>query len=235
MKRAAILALACAFPVVASGVRADAPLRHLVYSFTYESSEHGAVTNDPGTSGAHSYTGKLDDSGTISVDVLREAADRGLVVVVSEAGQYTRRAPAATCAVYGNTSVVCDPNKHLNSEEYTLLRFLGANFFDPNVLDAKQHWSISQRKGASALTADYVVLRNDDGVMTISETRHVDDTSQGSTTFNTEAKVDYNVKRLLPISIDDYTTEDRHGGVLGVSSTTYQTTLKLVSDSMAPR
>jgi hypothetical protein len=228
-------AFVIAFVGVAEAARADTapPLRHLVYSFTYESRRHGAVPNDPGTSGASSYNAKLDDMGTMTVDVLREAPDRGLVVVVSEQGEYTRRSAPATCAVYGNTTVVCDPSKPMNAEELTLLRFLGANFFDPNLVDPKQHWSIAERRGASAMTADYTIKSNDKGVMTIDEARHVEDTSQGSITVDTQTKLAYDYNRLLPTAIDEYAIEEQHSGVIGVSTTTYQTTLNLVSDSMA--
>lgn len=226
----AVLAIAC----VVAAARADTPpLRHLVYSFTYESRQSGTVSNDPGSTGNRTYNGKLDDTGTMTVDVLREAPDRGLVVVISEQGQYTRRAPAATCAVYGNTTVVCDPSKAMNAEEYTLLRFLGANFFDPNMVDSKRHWSVANRQGGTSMTADYTIESSNNGVMKIDETRHVEDTAHGSITVDTQTKLDYNDNRLLPTAVDEYATEDQHSGVIGVSTTTYQTTLKLVSDSMA--
>jgi hypothetical protein len=218
---------------LAAAMVADAPpLRHLVYSFTYESRQHGAVSNDPGTSGASSYTGKLDDRGTMTVDVLREAPDRGLVLVVSEQGEGARRSAAATCAVYGNTTVICDKSKPMNSEEFTLLRFLGVNFFDPTLLDTKQHWSVGQQKDRLKMNADYVISSGTDP-MTIQETRHVEDTSTGSITVDTQTKLIYSFKRLLPLEIDEYATEEQHSGVIGVSSTTYQTTFNLVSDSMA--
>jgi hypothetical protein len=218
----------------ASVARADPPsLRHLVYAFTYESYQNGTVTSETGTSGSRTYSTKLDDKGTMIVDVLREAPDHGLVVVISEQGTYTRRAAAATCAVYGNTTVVCEPGKQVNGEEYTLLRFLGANFFDPNVLDPKQHWSISQSKGKTSVSADYAVTSNVNGTLKIDETRHVEDTSGGSITVDSQTKLEYIVNRLLPTSIDEYSTEEQHSGVIGISKTTYQTTLDLVSDSMA--
>jgi hypothetical protein len=218
----------------AAVARADAPpLRHLVYAFTYEGYQNGAVTSEPGSTGNRSYSTKLDDKGTMTVDVLREAADHGLVVVVSEEGTYTRRAPAATCAVYGNTTVVCDPSKQVNGEEYTLLRFLGANFFDANMLDAKQHWSVSQSKGKTTVTAAYTVTSDVNGILKIDETRHVEDTSTGSITVDSQTKLQYTPSRLLPTSIQEYATEEQHSGIIGISTTTYQTTLDLVSDSMA--
>jgi hypothetical protein len=228
----ASLSLTAAFAVVVA--RADTPpLRHLVYSFTYEAYQNGTVTSEAGSTGSHSYSNKLDDKGTMTVDVLREAPDRGLVIVVSEQGTYTRRAPAATCAIYGNTTVVCDPGKEVNGEEYTLLRFLGANFFDRNMLDAKQHWSVSQSKGKTTVTADYRVTSDVNGLLKIDETRHVEDTSTGSITVDSQTKLEYAADRLLPTSIDEYATEEQHSGVIGISTTTYQTTLDLVSDSMA--
>jgi hypothetical protein len=228
------LGLVFAFLSAAAPALADAPpLRHLIYSFTYEQNQHGSVTSEPGSTGNRSYTGKLDDRGTMTVDVLREAPDRGLVVVVSEQGEQTRRAAAATCAVYGNTTVVCDPTKAINPEELTLLRFLGANFYDPNLVDPKHHWSVAVRNGGMTMNADYTIVSDDNDVMKIDETRHVEDTSHGSITVDTQTKIDYNADRLLPLSIDEYVTEDQHSGVLGVSDTTYQTTFTLVTDSMA--
>ncbi len=229
-------AFALAIAASAAAVRADAPpLRHLVYSFTYELRQHGDVPNDPGSTGARTYNGRLDDQGTMTVDVLREAQDRGLLVVVSEQGQGSRRADPATCAVYGNTTVVCEPKKIVNAEELTLLRFLGANFFDPNGLDGKQSWSVSDKKGGATMTATYTVTSNNNGVMKINETRHVNSTAQGSITVDTQTKIDYDFNRLLPTAIDEYATEDQHSGVVGVSQSTYQTTYTLLSDSMAKK
>ncbi|HVN70124.1 MAG TPA: hypothetical protein VMU38_10810 [Candidatus Binatia bacterium] len=212
---------------------ADAPpLRHLVYNFTYSSHQEGNVPNEAGSSGAQTYAATLDDKGTIAVDVLREAQDRGLVVSVSEQGEHTRNSAPATCAVYGTTDVACDPDKQVNREEYTLLRFLGVNFVDLSRIDEKQHWSVAETKGNVAMSADYVISSNDSGVLKIGETRHVED-KQGGTTYDIETKIAYAPAREIPISIDEYAKEERHGGVNGVYHTTYQTTLTLASDSLA--
>ena len=235
MRRIAIAAIAafeCAFAPARAG-DASAPMRHLVYSFTYESRQNGTIPNDPGPGRSSAYTGNLDDSGTITVDVMKEATDRGLVVSVTEQGRSTRSAAAATCAVYGDTNVVCDPTKQINGEEYTLLRFLGVKFIEPARVDAGGHWTISQGKAPMTVTASYTIESNDDGAMKIEETRHVKDTTGGITTIDTQTKMDYNWKRLLPTAIDEYSSEDRHAGVNGVASTVYQTTLTLQSDSMA--
>lgn len=228
----AVLSLACA-PAAATA-DTPPPLRHLVYGFTFEMSEHGAVSNDPGTSGAATYNGAINDKGTMTVDVLREAPDRGLLVVIAEAGADTRKAPPATCAVYGNTDVVCDPSKTVNIEEFTLLRFLGVTFVDPSQIDAKQqHWHVSVNKGATSVTADYTINANTNGVMAIAEQRRVENKSQGVVTSDFQTKIDYNTARLVPTAIEEYVTEQRHAGMNGESTTIYQTTLNLTSDSMA--
>jgi hypothetical protein len=212
-----------------------APLRSLVYAFTFEMSEQGDVTSEPGSTGARTYSGAINDKGTISVDVLREAPDRGLLVVIREAGADTRKAPPATCAVYGNTDVVCDPSKTINLEEFTLLRFLGVTFVDPSKIDAKQHWPVSVSKGATSVTADYTINANNNGVMAIAEQRHVQNKSQGIVTSDFQTKIDYDTARLVPTAIEEYVTEQRHAGMNGESTTIYQTTLKLTSDSMATK
>ncbi|MBV8532049.1 MAG: hypothetical protein JO104_12095 [Candidatus Eremiobacteraeota bacterium] len=234
MMRRSIELTLLALVFVASAARADTPpLRRLVYSFTYSSQQQGAVPNEPGSSGNRSYNGSLADKGTIAVDVLREASDRGLVVVVSEQGEQTRGAVPATCAVYGNTNVACDPTKQVNREEYAVLRFLGVNFVDPNKVDANGQWSVSDTQGSTKMTATYTLKNNQNGILSIDESRHIEDTSQGSMTFDAETKLVYDGPRLVPTSVEEYATEDRHSGVNGVYHTTYQTTLSLVSDSRA--
>lgn len=210
-----------------------APIRHLVYSFTYESKQNGTVTNDPGTSGARTFVGNLSDHGTITVDVMKEAPDRGLVVVVSEQGSGTRSAAAVTCAVYGNTLVACDPSKPTNSEELTLLRFLGANFVDPAKVDANSHWAISENPGPVSVKADYTITSNNDGVLTINETRHVEGHAFGSDKTDTQTKLVYDGRMQVPASVDEYATERKNSGIQGISTTVLQTTLKLTADSLA--
>ena len=78
---------------------------------------------------------------------MRQQNDGGLIVRISEQGEAIRRAPPATCVVYGNTQVICDPDKTVYPEEYTLLRFLGPKFVDPTQLDANRHWVAHARWG----------------------------------------------------------------------------------------
>ena len=240
--------LAAAFTLALAGVaQADTPApRQLVYSFSYGSQQSTVArdsnsmdvgsSNSPGggsyaTSGNSHYTGNLGETGTVTVDVVREQPDKGLVVSISEQGRNTRSAPPATCVVYGNTSVICDPQKTVNPEEYTLLRFLGSNFIDPNQLDAKQHWAVHQNGGGVDVTGDYVIQHNSNGLMTVGETRTVKQASSRSTTTDVQTTIGYDSGRLLPTAVNEYVTQRQDNGVVGTTTTLYQTTFQLVSAS----
>jgi hypothetical protein len=242
-----VAGMAAAF--VAPGLAAaDSPgATTLVYNFTYSADQSvtardsnqnaQAVQGDAlagGTNGISHYGGKLDDKGTMTVQVLgKPQADGGQVVTVSEAGENIRRAPTATCVVYGNTSVICDPNKTVYTEEYTLLRFLSSKFVDPNALDKNKHWQISQASPTLNVTADYVIQSNSNGAMQISETRKLRQSGGGSLTTDVQTKIGYDMNKSVPTTVDEYVTQRHDNGVQGTSTTIYQTTLQLVSDTMA--
>ncbi|HKE36365.1 MAG TPA: hypothetical protein VKB39_02985 [Candidatus Baltobacteraceae bacterium] len=226
---------------------ADAPpMRHLVYSFTYGSQQNvrardasAYATDGSGniapvaSSGSSNYQGALGDKGTMVVDVMREQPDKGLVVVISENAEVTRRAPPATCVVYANTEVICDPNKTVNPEEYTLLRFMAQNFVDPNILDAKKHWGYDTSDGGMALKADYTIVHSDGQMMTIDEVRSLKRAGTQGQTTNVQSTINYDFGHAVPTAIAEYVTQRSDGGVGGSATTIYQTNLKLVSDSLA--
>jgi hypothetical protein len=229
---------------------ADPTTGQLVYAFSYSSNQDVAARDSAnqaepyGTSGANGnelaqssgishYSGRLNDKGTMTVQVVGKESDGGLVVNISEQGEQIRRAPPATCVVYGNTNVICDPNKTVYTEEYTLLRFLGSNFVDPNALDANRHWAIAQNTPSLNVKADYRINSNNNGIMQISETRSVHQPSMASLTTDVQTKIGYDFNRTVPTSVDEYVTQRHDNGAVGTSTTIYQTTLNLVSDSMA--
>jgi hypothetical protein len=229
----------------AGGARADSTPGQLVYHFTYSSNQNitardsntnaEAVSTDTlagGTNGISHYNGTLADKGTITVAVLGKQPDGGLIVNISEEGENIRRAPAATCVVYGSTRVICDPNKTVYTEEYTLLRFLGQNFVDPTKIDAKRHWQITQSSPGMNVTADYVIGPTTTSDVQISEARKISVSGQGNVTTEVETKIGYDMSRSLPTTVDEYVTQHQDNGVTGSSTTIYQTTLQLVSDSM---
>jgi hypothetical protein len=239
------IALALALPPAAC---ADATsMGTLVYNFTYSASQNVTArdSSNPvenpdeagnlsgGNNGLSHYAGAINDKGTMTVDVVRQQPDGALVVMISEQGENIRRAPAAECVVYGNTNVICDPNKTVYTEEYTLLRFLGGNFVDPNALDAQRHWQIVQNTPTLAVKADYTITSNNNGIMQIGETRSLRSPKGGSLTTDIQSKIGYDFKRSVPTTVDEYVTQRHDNGVVGTSTTIYQTTLTLVSDSMA--
>ena len=243
--------LLCAFgvaailPIAALAQTSTAPERHLVYAFTWglsndtqvHTSGMGDTSNAVGSnytgsaSGMADYTGGTSDKGTISVDVVREQPDTGLVVSISEQGQETRKAPAATCVVYSDTTIVCDPNKVVHSEELTLLRFLGAHFIDPNQLDAKGHWRV-ERDGPISTVADYTVSKNANGAMTIDEVRVVKENGTHARTTNISSTVGYDFNRSIPTAISEYMIERSEQGEQ-YNTIKAQTILTLQTDSLA--
>jgi hypothetical protein len=163
---------------------------------------------------------------------LGKQSDGGLIVSISEDGQQTRRAPPATCVVYGNTHVICDPNKTIYTEEYTLLRFLGQNFVDPANIDAKRHWQVVQNSPTMKVTADYVIGPTTTSDVQISETRKIVTAGQSNVTTDVETKIGYDMSRVVPATVAEYVTQRQDQGVSGMATTIYQTTLQLVSDTM---
>lgn len=245
--RVSSLAVIAAVLASSAVARADTPLRTLVYNFTYSSSQSitardsatsvenpdqsGNLTG--GSNGMSHYGGALDDKGTMTVAVLRKQADGGLVVTIAEAGQSTRRAPATMCVIYGNTNVICDPNKTVYTEEYTLLRFLGVNFVDPTQLDANRHWSFSQNRPDETIKADYTINTNSSGSMQIGEVRTIKEAGAGHLETDVQTKIGYDFNRAVPTMVDEYATQYTDGGPSGTSRNIFQTTLQLVTDTMA--
>jgi hypothetical protein len=246
LSAAAIVASLVALPVV---TRADESAGRLVYNFTYnadqsitardaadnaENINFSTGTLQGGTNGISHYGGTLNDKGTMTVDIVKKQPDGTLVVMISEQGENVRRAPPAECVVYGNTHVICDPNKTVYTEEYTLLRFLGANFVDPSQLDASKHWQVVENSGDGlSVHADYTINSNANGMMQIGESRTVKAVGSGHLTTNVESKIGYDFSRLVPTSIEEYATQHTDAGLKGNGTSTYQTTLSLVSDTMA--
>lgn len=182
-------------------------------------------------SGMVDNTGGSSDKGTIVVDVVREQPDSGLVIVVSEQGQETRKAPPATCVVFNDTTTICDPNQKVTAEELTLLRFLGAHFVDPSNLDAKGHWHV-ERDGASSTVADYTISKNNNGVMTIDEVRVVKESSAKPLTTNINSTIGYDFNKNVPTSVTEYSIQRSEQGEQ-YNTVKSETTLSLQTDSMA--
>jgi len=179
--------------------------------------------------GESSYSGALIERGTMTVNVMRKQPDGALDVMISEQGENIRRAPAAECVVYGNTHVMCDRNKTVYTEEYTLLRFLAANFVQ---LDYGKHWQIVEDVNNKHVTADYTIRNSNNGAVQIGEKRTIAETGSGRLTTDIEAKIGYDLTRAIPTSVDEYAQQYTDAGIKGSQRSVYQTTLQLVSDTM---
>ncbi len=242
-----VLSFGVCTPAPALAVSNSSLPRTLVYNFTFDVQQTGNVTNDQngtatmtaGNTGqvsggsSQTYSGNLNDSGTITANIQREQSDRGLVLTISEHGSNGRNTAAAMCVVYGNTNIICDPNATVTNEEYTLLRFLGSNFINPSEIDDNSHWKIQESDSTVSTVADYRITSNVNGVMQIAETREVTQHGSGERRTNIQTKIGYDFNNLVPTSIDEYNIDRVYGGVEATSTSTFQTTLKLVSDSLA--
>jgi hypothetical protein len=253
---AATIAAVAAVGLPAGAVTTAPQIRHLVYSFTWgttsETEVHisgipdsasggggsGGMSVTPPSStgspsGMASFGGGASDKGTITVDVLRQQPDTGLVVNISEQAIGQRTALATTCVSYGDLTVVCDPNKKINAEELTLLRLLGSNFVDPNQLDVNRHWQRQQQAGASSSTTDFTISKNANGAMTITESRVERDSSGARPqTSNITGTIGYDFGRTIPTSIDEYTILRAEVGEQ-YQTVKSETVLQLQSDSSA--
>lgn len=230
----------------APAVTSSPQVRHLVYTFTWGTSNDtevhtsgiGMTGNVSGmnggssASGMVSSTGGATDHGTISVDVMRQQADGGLVVSISEQAIVNRSAAPSTCVVYGDLTVVCDPNKKINEEELALLRLLGSSFVDPSALDAKRHWQRVQTGASSTSTSDFTIAKNADGIMTIDEQRVEKSTGARPFTSDITGTVVYDFNRALPTAVTEATTMRSEQGEQ-YQTVQQETTLQLQSDSAA--
>jgi hypothetical protein len=229
------LALAASLP----WLLAQATPRELVYSYTVERSRtdqgdiaHGVDKMDPGGGGTFYFPNNARDyrppaadgaqrrSGKIVVDAVREQTDGGLVLHVTEDAA---REPV-TCVTFGDTTVVCDPNRQISAEVPELLALLGTNFVDPSRLDNARHWRIDAENGYGT-TADYTIVRTAGALVDIRESGiRTQANSAAKTTI--DASIEYDVVRSLPTSLQESAVErDHRGSVSEVVST--QTTITL--------
>lgn len=179
-----------------------APLRHLVFDFTYAATRSvtthssGFDQSGSGVSDAHAYD---DAKGTIVVDVLRVGADKGLVLSVSEqADNADHQALPVQCLVYP-ISVSCQTGRKVTPEEASLVRLLADGFVDPARIDANNHWKIDDG-GPGSAGSDYTVLSNDNNALKIDERRAVGTGVNATTVTGT---IGYNLDREVVTSLNE--------------------------------
>lgn len=228
----------------------SAPQRVLVYSFTYgattdlhiHSSGIGAINTDikqsPGMVRAAAASGVSDnrdgtaDQGTITVDVMGEDANKGLVVRIRENAQNSRSAKPTECVVYGTTATICDPNGTVRLEETSILRLLASNFVDPAKIDAHQQWSVDVSSGQFDNASLFTIAKNHDGRMTIDEQRTSNQHVGGKMmSTNTSSTIVYDYPKLVPTSLKQFTQLREPRGINELTGT-IEIDETLQSDSM---
>lgn len=185
------------------------PIRHLVYSFDVTLTSNLSQQNYSGTSNS---SGSNGDRGQIIVDVMAVQPDTGLVVRISESARNTRTAEPAMCVTYGNGQFVCESDKKINEEEYTLLRLLGKGFVNRSQIDAKHHWAYGTDSAASAETSDYTLDSDKDGILGIALSRQQRVKGAQGYTATTEGKITYNERMSVPLSDTEDTVTRQEGG-----------------------
>ncbi|HVA32693.1 MAG TPA: hypothetical protein VNG31_01010 [Candidatus Baltobacteraceae bacterium] len=235
---------------LSAGATVAKPLRRLVYNFTWGTTTDvqsqtagfadfsaGSVSSGTGVSSQGAPSGMVDstagsqDQGTITVDVLREQADKGLVVQISEQARGRRSADPAICVTYGNTNVICDPNRKVNAEELTLLRLLGTTFVDPTQVDADGHWQVRQDAPQEATVSDFTISHNNKGKMTIDESRTVKGLGAHPYTRTGSATIGYDFGHTVPTSVVNSSIERSMVGN-NYDVVKSDTSLQLQSDSL---
>jgi hypothetical protein len=242
-RAAALVALA---GLVLGATPSPPPVRRLVYAFTYTNlatmTEHDSgisASSAAGNSARAPISGIAEsqaadsDRGTVSVDVLREQPDTGLIVSISEQAHERRSSPAATCAVYGNTNVICDPEMHVNTEELALLRLLGTNFVDVVQIDAKNHWRVDQSGRHLSDVADFTIDKNDDGILHISSVRVLREIDAIGFVSTTDGTIVYDEARAIPTLVVEDETTRQGSGVGSYNTVRTQTSLTLLHDTAA--
>jgi hypothetical protein len=239
-----VAALAFGLTAPAAADAPPTPTRHLVYDFTYGSSSDltvedagiastgGQMTAGASASGISDDRSGQADQGTITVDVMQIQPDTGLVVDVSEQAQTYRTAVVAECIVYGNTNVVCDPEKKVNDEELLVLRLLGRNFVDPAQVDDKNHWRVAHSDTDGIMTDDFTIAKNVNGAMQIASERVFKRLGAQIVTTTSDTKIDYDFNRTVPTSISEEAITREQRGMSAYNTTIVQTTMTLQQDSL---
>ena len=235
--------LSIAFSVSPASASADQPAaqRHLVYAFDVgiqnDSHDTNAAVQGTGAganggtvtgTGDTQYLGAGSDKGQIMVDVQGVEQDGGLVVSVAEKANNYRTAAPVACVVYANTNVICGTGP-VNPEEISVLRTMSPHFFEPADLDAKKHWH--EGSDAAGIGIDYTVAANNNGILTINaeRTQKYQGSQRGSE--NSTAKYTYDMNKLMPTAINEYTTIREETGPGQYSNITIDFKASLATDS----
>ncbi|MHB8461580.1 MAG: hypothetical protein ACYDA1_02940 [Vulcanimicrobiaceae bacterium] len=204
---------------------ASRPIRTLTYSFRLTRNSSGTAPR----------SAPVAASGTIAVAVVQVAPDTGLAVTVQEDAGDARSTKSATCAVYGNGTVLCDPKAKIYSEALTLLRILGRNFIDPTQIDAKNSWKLAVSNPTLSMSSTFTIRKNDNGMLAIDESRSIVQKGPRASTTSITGKILYDLSKTLPLSISEKSVQRMNVRAASTHTVTTQIIVKLTSDSLGAK
>jgi hypothetical protein len=221
----ALAALAALVPAAATA----APIRTLVYHFSYDARNFGsAPAAGGGTVNENSGFGTSARAGKLTVEIMAATGDGGLVVDVTEnVDRADRPMQKIRCAIYGKTvDAICDQGVGATDEQQTLLEYLGRFFYDPTLLDDKGHWhTTTMIKGATVVDDDFTVEKTDGSLLTIKIDRKAVGNGVKESRSGTML---YNADLVVPMTIHQEMASQDSG-----DQGDQNVDLKLLSDSMA--
>lgn len=220
------------------------PPRHLVYNFTlgmqndtHDSASAVKQVNDPGFSsgdfetihgtGDTPFKGIASDTGTITVDSFEVRSDGGLRVRVSETGRNYRSAAPVECVVYPTTRVACAGA--ILPEEAVVLSTLSPTFFNPAVLDVKNHWHGGN--DVPGLSLDFTAGQPKGSVVSIAEDQNQRVAGGMGGVVHGTATFTYDTVKRVSTHLEAYDTIRQEGQPGQYSNVIVDITATLTSDT----
>ena len=200
----ALCALGLQAQTPAPSAKPSAPLRHLRYSFSASvKNVNGRWRSEFRNSDPWLPTG---GNGTVDVDVVSLAPDGALIVRVSQhLREQLHDEGAYTCAVYGDTTVVCPSHLTMTAAQWVLLSYLGRRFVDGAPWDASHHWQRKTDTSRYTLLADFTLLDEGDAQRpaVVREAKKISMRNGGFDSQAEDVEIVYDRAMEIPTSVHD--------------------------------
>jgi hypothetical protein len=250
MIRTIMLATACSVVVLASPQTARAqgtspaakPLRTLVYSVQFSANTtneektsgfDGNNTFTPYGSGMTKRSSNVDDSGTLTANVIAATPDGGLAIDTAFAGK-TGSQPPVRIVVYSDGRLSVPPAAQISPEVPRLLPLLARGIVADRTVAPGESWSIPATPPVKGAYTFHVTGVDGDAATFAID---VDMSAPGPQGFDEHGKATatYDTAKLCPLRYD-YTGVSRHSPAMDqYVTTTAHLTATLVSDSFAKK
>ena len=199
-----LVALGLEAQTPAPPAKPPAPLRHLQYSFSATmGSVNGRWRSEFRNSDPWLPTG---GDGTVDVDVVSLAPDGALIVRVTQhLRDQLHDEGSYTCAVYGDTTVVCPSHLTMTAAQWVLLSYLGRRFVDGAPWDASHHWQRKTDTSRYALVADFTLVDEGDArrPAVVREAKKISMHNGGFDSEAEDVEIVYDRAMEIPKSIHD--------------------------------